>query len=102
MRPFTMTAADDFLPDGPPSLASETWQRDYNLTRLYGSAASATRSAAETEIGLFWTEHTGQQYARTFNYLVDHYHLGTADSARLMAMLWTGFADAAIGCFNAK
>jgi hypothetical protein len=24
------------------------------------------------------------------------------DSARMMAMLWTGYADAAIGCFNAK
>ncbi|MBZ5619646.1 MAG: vanadium-dependent haloperoxidase [Acidobacteriia bacterium] len=102
MRPFTSRAADDFLPDGPPSLASETWKRDYNLTRLYGGVASTTRSVAETEIGLFWTEHTGQQYARAFNYLVDSYHLGTADSARLMAMLWTGFADAGIACFNAK
>ncbi len=36
------------------------------------------------------------------NYLVANYSLGTADSARLMAMVWTGYADAAIGCFNAK
>ena len=52
--------------------------------------------AAEAEIGIFWTEHTGQQYARAFSYLVNNYNLGTADSARLMAMLWTGYADAAI------
>lgn len=102
MRPFTMKAPDDFLPDPPPSLASETWKRDYNLTRFYGGTISNTRSAAEAEIGLFWTEHTGKQYARAFTYLVNNYNLGTADSARLMAMLWTGFADAAIGCFNAK
>jgi hypothetical protein len=103
MRPFTMRAASDFLPDGPPSLTSEIWERDYNMTRVYGVASnSSLRSPAETEIGLFWTEHTGQQYARAFNYLVDNYHLGVSDSARLMAMLWTGFADAAIGCFNAK
>ena len=102
MRPFTMKAADDFLPDGPTSLNSEPWKRDYNLTHLYGGATSTIRSAAETEIGVFWTEHTGQQYARTFSYLVDNYNLGTADSARLMAMLWTGFADAGIACFNAK
>jgi hypothetical protein len=102
MRPFTMKAADDFLPGGPTSLTSEAWKRDYNLTRLYGGATSTLRSAAETEIGLFWTEHTGQQYARSFNYLVENYNLGTADSARLMAMLWTGFADAGIACFNAK
>ncbi len=102
MRPFTMRSAGDFLPDPPPSLSSETWERDYNLTRIYGDVTSSIRSAAEAEIGIFWTEHTGQQYARSFNYLVNNYNLNTADSARLMAMLWTGYADAAIGCFNAK
>jgi hypothetical protein len=102
MRPFTMSSAGDFLPDPPPALSSEIWERDYNLTRIYGGTTSSIRSAAEAEIGLFWTENTGQQYARTFNNLVDTYRLSTADSARLMAMLWTGYADAAIGCFNAK
>ncbi len=102
MRPFTMRAASDFLPDGPPSLSSETWERGYSMTRLYGGATSSVRSAPETGIGVFWTEHTGQQYARMLNYLVDNYNLGTVDSARLMAMVWTGYADAAIGCFNAK
>jgi hypothetical protein len=102
MRPFTMKAASDLLPDGPPALKSETWERDYNLTRLYGGTTSNVRSSAETEIGLFWTDHTGSQYARAFGYLVDNYHLGVSDSARLLAMLWTGFADAGVGCFNAK
>ncbi len=102
MRPFTMRAPDDFLPDPPPALASETWKRDYNLTHLYGGTTSTARSAAEAEIGIFWTEHTGQQYARAFNNLVENYNLSTTESARLLAMLWTGFADAGIACFNAK
>jgi hypothetical protein len=102
MRPFTMKAAADFLPDGPTAPSSEDWKRDYNLTRLYGGTDSTIRSAAETEIGVFYTEHTGQQYARMFNTLAAANHLGVEDSARLMAMLWTGYADAAIGCFNAK
>jgi len=102
MRPFTMKAPDDFLPDPPPSLSSETYKRDYNLTRYYGGTSSNTRTPSEAEIGIFWTEHTGQQYARAFSYLVNNYNLGKADSARLMAMLWTAYADAGIGCFNAK
>jgi hypothetical protein len=102
MRPFTMKGASDFLPDPPPALSSEIWERDYNLTRNYGGVTSTVRSAAEAEIGIFWTEHTGQQYARMFSSLADTYRLGTADSARLMAVLWTGFADAGIGCWNAK
>ena len=68
MRPFTMKAAGDLLPDGPTALSGETWKRDYNLTRLYGGTASTIRSAAEAEIGTYWTEHTAQQYARAFNY----------------------------------
>jgi len=102
MRPFTMRSAGDFLPDGPTALNSEDWRRDYNLTRIYGGTDSTIRSAAETEIGVFYTEHTGQQYARMFNTLVTANNLGVADSARMMAILWTGYADAAIGCFNAK
>src|ERR1039457_5975700 len=102
MRPFTMKSAGDFLPDGPTALSSEAWKRDYNLTRLYGGTASTTRSAAETEIGVFWTEHATQQWARTFNSLVTTNNLGVEDSARMLAMFWTGAADAAIGCFNAK
>jgi hypothetical protein len=102
MRPFTMKAAADFLPDGPTALNSEDWKRDYNLTRLYGGTDSTIRSAAETEIGVFYTEHTGQQYARMFNTLATANNLGVGDSARMLAMLWTGYADAAIGCFNAK
>ena len=85
-----------------PTLNSEDWKRDYNLTRLYGGTNSTIRSAAETEIGLFYTENTGQQYARMFNALATANGLGIADSARMMAILWTGYADAAIGCFNAK
>lgn len=102
MRPFTMKSASDFLPDGPPALNSEDWKRDYGLTRLYGGTASTIRSASETEIAVFYTEHTGQQYARMFNTLATVNNLGVEDSARMMAMLWTGYADAGIGCFNAK
>jgi hypothetical protein len=102
MRPFTMKSASQFLPDGPTKLASEEWEDDYNQTRLLGEIDSAVRTAAQSEIGLFWTEHTGQQYARAFSYLATNYDLNVMDSARLMAILWTGFADSAIGCWNAK
>jgi hypothetical protein len=102
MQPFTMKSASDFLPGPPPALNSEIWKRDYNLTRLYGGTTSNTRSDAEAEIGIFWTENTAAQYARVFNSLASTNNMGVADSARMMAMLWTGFADAAIGCYNGK
>ncbi len=102
MRPFTMTSASEFLPDGPSALASDDWVEDYNEVRILGDANSTVRTPAQSETGLFWTEHTGQQYARAFTYLAENYQLSVMDSARMMAILWTGFADAAIGCWNAK
>ena len=102
MRPFTMKSASQFLPDGPTALASEDWVEDYNQVRVLGGLDSTVRTPKQSEIGLFWTEHTGQQYARAFGYLAENYKLNVMESARLMAILWTGFADAAIGCWNAK
>ena len=102
MRPFTMSTAADHLPPGPVSLSSEPWKRDYRLVWSFGGVNAGMRSNDEREIAIFWTEHTGQQYARAFANLATAQNLTVADSARLMAMAWTGMADAIIGCFNAK
>jgi hypothetical protein len=102
MRPFTMRSPDQFLPEGPTPISSEEWVADYNLIRLYGAANSTLRTPAQTEIALFWVVNTASQYSGVFNNLVQHYKLDLMDSARLQAILWTGFADTAIGCFNAK
>jgi hypothetical protein len=102
MRPFTMKSPAQFQPDGPTPLTSERWVAEYNETRLFGDVNSSVRTAAQGEIGLFWAVHTGQQYGRAFGYLSQNYRLGVMDSSRLLAMLWTGYADAGIGCWNAK
>ena len=103
MVPFTMTSAEQFFPDeGPPALDSQQWMDDYNQVKTLGAMNSAVRTPSQTEIGLFWTDHTGAQYARAFRNLINQKGLSTSDSARLMAMLWAGYADAAIGCWNAK
>lgn len=103
MVPFTMTSAAQFLPDeGPSALNSQQWIDDYNEVKSLGALNSTVRTPQQTEIGLFWTEHTGQQYARAFRTLANDKGLDTSDTARLMAMLWAGYADAGIGGWNAK
>jgi hypothetical protein len=72
------------------------------LTRLFGESNGSIRTPGQTEIGLFWTENPFQQDARVWKYLVQNYHLNVMDSARLIAILWTGLSDSLIGCFNAK
>lgn len=102
MRPFTMTSASQFLPEGPSPLASEDWVDDYNQTRIFGEAHSVVRTPQQTEIGLFWTDNAAIQYTRAFNHLAANYRLDLVETARLIAILWTGYADAAIGCWDAK
>lgn len=103
MTPFTMTSAGQFFPDeGPDALDTQQWIDDYNQVMTLGSINSTVRTPEQTEIALFWTEHTGQQYARAFRNLANQQGLNTSDTARLMAMLWAGYADAGIGCWNAK
>lgn len=102
MRPFTLTSADQFLPDGPTPLTGERWGAEYNETRLFGDTNSTIRTAPQSEIGLFYAVHTGQQYSRAFGYLAENYKLNVMDSARLLAVLWTGYADTGIACWNAK
>lgn len=103
MAPFTMSGPAQFFPDeGPTALDSQDWIDDYNQTKALGALNSTVRTPKQTEIGLFWTEHTGQQYARAFRKLAKEKELSTSDTARLMAMLWAAYADAGIGCWNAK
>lgn len=103
MTPFTMTSAAQFLPeDGPDDLGSRRWVRDYNETKSLGSVSSTLRTPQQTEIGLFWTAHTGNQYAGAFRQLAADHHLSTSQSARLFALLWSTYADSFIGCMNAK
>jgi hypothetical protein len=103
MVPFTMRSASQFLPqDGPDDLGSNRWVRDYNETRILGALDSTVRTAQQAEIGLFWTAHASSQYAATLRQLAADRTLGTSQSARLFAMVWTAWADSLIGCFNAK
>ncbi len=103
MVPFTMQSASQFLPvNGPPSLGSRQWAQEYHEVKLLGAANSGVRTPAQTEIALFWTANPVATYFGAFGQLALERHLNLSKSARLLAMLSVAFADAGIGCFNAK
>jgi len=103
MVPFTMQNASQFLPvNGPPDLGSQQWAREYNEVKLLGAANSSVRTAAQTEIALFWTANPVATYYGAFGQLAIDRHLSLSKSARLLAMLSVAFTDGGIGCWNAK
>ena len=56
VRPFALRSGSQLRPNGPPALTSARWAADYNETRLYGSATSTLRTAAQTEVAKFWSD----------------------------------------------
>lgn len=102
MQPFTFENPGQFVPEPPPDLSSRTWADDYNEVKVLGAKDSTVRTPEQTEIALFWTEHSTAQYGRMLRAKAAEFNLSLADSARLFAMIYAAAADATIGCWNAK
>jgi hypothetical protein len=102
MRPFTLESARQFRPDGPPSLASRRWARDYNEVKAIGSRTSTTRQEWQTTAARFWAEPPVQQAHLALRGVITQYRLDVVDAARVMAMASVAFFDANIACYDAK
>jgi hypothetical protein len=103
-KPFALRSADQFLArvPPPPALTSAIFTSDFNLTKSYGALNSSVRTAAQTEIGRFWSDNPAAQYSRALRGLIESQGLDTADAARLGAMSFVALADSATACMNAK
>lgn len=102
MKPFSLKSADQFRPNGPPSLSSRRWARDYNEVKEVGSSTSTTRTPEQTLAARFWAEAPVQQARGSFRKFVLDRHLDVVESARFMGMISVVYADALIACFDAK
>src|SRR5262249_6312266 len=71
-KPFALKSADQFLGTvpPPPALTSVQWARNFNLTKNFGALNSTVRTAAQTEIGRFWTDDAAAQYSRALRGLI--------------------------------
>ena len=54
VQPFAMSSADDYVPSSPPEITSERYAESYNEVLSLGSVDSPTRTADQTEAGIFW------------------------------------------------
>ncbi|MEM8736307.1 MAG: dockerin type I domain-containing protein, partial [Planctomycetota bacterium] len=52
--PFVISSAEDYAPESPPDLTSEQYAASYNEVKELGSVDSTSRTAEQTEIGIFW------------------------------------------------
>lgn len=102
MRPFAILSPFQFRAAPPPELASKQWAKDYKEIKSLGSINSTDRTAEQTEIGRFYGEHVGIQFARIFRDFALASGMGLADNARLFAQLYLSVADALIAVWDSK
>ena len=102
IAPFTLTNAAHFGLDGPDPLGSHEYAVDFAETRDYGRSKSSFRTAEQTDVVYFWSEHTYVHWNRNLNTLALSRRLNVRDTARFLAMVHTAASDAIIAGFDAK
>ena len=103
MTPWAITTPSQFLPAGPPSLASARWAQDLAEVQAYGSASSTVRTPWQTETARFWQSDTPiAMWNRVADDLAESHDTTLSQNARLLALTNIAMADAMIATFNAK
>jgi hypothetical protein len=107
VTPFAMTSGSQFSPDGIPALDSAEYAAALNEVKDLGSATSATRTADQTAIALFWANGGGTSTPpghlnRIAQIVAEARGTTLVQNARLFALLNLAEADAAISCWDTK
>ena len=102
VRPLALEYASQFRPNGPPAIHSRKYAQDFNEVKDLGRVDSSLRSAAQTAVARFWTDHDIPQWNRNLLRLADARGLTSIETARMLAMAHVAGGDAMIGCFDAK
>jgi len=102
MTPFAIAKPSQFRPAAPLSLESKEWATDYNEIKDYGGAASAKRTAEQTEIARFWLVGPPVAYHPFVRQLAIAKQMSVVDTARFMALVSVGLTDAIIAVLDAK
>lgn len=100
--PLTYTDPAQFRPPGPPPLTSEQWARNFEEVKTLGRKDSTVRTAEQTDVAYFWSEHAYPFWLRNLTEIATARNLSVRDTARFLAMTFTSAHDAAIAGFAAK
>ena len=102
VTPFALQRASQFRPGPPPALTSNVYTEAFNEVKDLGIINSTTRTADQTQIGMFWNGNIQDFWNEIAQTAALAHHLNLEHSARLFALLNISFADTAIAFFDAK
>jgi hypothetical protein len=103
MTPWVMQSAASFRPVAPTLLSSERYIADFNEVKLMGKSDSIARTADQTLYSTFWNSATGTYFWNQVAVsLSEERNLTLSQKSRLLTLVNLAYADAGIGCFEAK
>ena len=102
VTPFALIKADQFRPDAPPVLTSADYTKMFNEVKALGFITSTTRTAEQTQIGMFWNGNIQDIWNEIAQTAALNQRLDLENSARLFALLNISLADTTIAFFEAK
>jgi hypothetical protein len=102
MKPFMLKSSSQFRLRSPSALSSDTWAKDFNETKAYGSKTSTVRTPEQTAVAYFWNANVINQENQLYQDVAKARGMNLVDTARLLAMGELVVTDSAIACFDSK
>ena len=102
VKPFAIRRASQFRTAGPPSLTSARYAAELNEVKALGALNGSTRTAAQTELGRFYSANPAVMLNKSLRDIVTRKGLSITRAARLFAMTSVSGADALIACWDDK
>jgi len=102
VTPWVLRSGDQFRPDGPPALTSETYTNNLNEVHDIGSVNSVLRTNEQTQIALFWRASPTAIWNVALTQALGAANLDLSATARSIALLYLAAADVSTACWDAK
>jgi hypothetical protein len=105
VTPFVLERSSQFRSRPPYPVGSRRYAADYNEIKLLGGddiTTPSTRTADQTEIGLFWIESSPLAWNRLARAISARKRLDAWENARLFGLLNLAMADGYIASWEAK
>ena len=108
VTPFALSSGNQFRAEAPPAMNSAAYADAFNEVKSLGEKNSATRTAEQTEIGLFWAYDragTGTPpalYCQAVETICQAAGTSLVENARLFALVNIAQADAGISAWETK
>jgi hypothetical protein len=102
VTPFALSRANQFRPGPPPKLTGDEYTDAFHEIESLGIENSTTATTDEALTGRFWNGAIQDYWNEIAQTASEAHKLGTADSARLFALLNLSLADGVIAFYDAK